>query len=128
MAAGCNAATWSVPALVCLSRHQDCSVVEAFGCKSGANGHFTFCRDPATLYGCCLRLRGRVEGDGVTGVIVSVLFCVGVCALVGTVCDRMSLCVTVFICCCSASFFSSDRAVKCNLASPARLSFQGVRD
>ncbi|EAN82873.1 hypothetical protein TcCL_NonESM03484 [Trypanosoma cruzi] len=104
MVAGCNAAT-CVSALVCRLQPRDCSVVETFGYRSGANGHVSFCWNLATLHGGCVRLRGRWEGDGVTGVIVSALLFVSGCALVGTVCDRMPLSATVFICCCFCLFF-----------------------
>ncbi|RNF14207.1 hypothetical protein TcG_07926 [Trypanosoma cruzi] len=102
MATGCIAATWvCLLALVRLSRNQDCSVVETFGCKGGANSHVSFCWDGATLHGGCVGLRWRWEGDGITGVMASALLFVGGCyAFLGTVCGRMPLRATVFGYCC----------------------------
>ncbi|RNF00135.1 hypothetical protein TcG_12065, partial [Trypanosoma cruzi] len=97
----------SVSALVRLSRHRYCTVVEPLVCKSGANDHMSFCWNPATLHGGCVRLRGRWEGGGVTGVVASVLLFVAGCALVGIGYDRMLLRATVFVyfCCCLLFLF-----------------------
>ncbi|RNF07206.1 hypothetical protein TcG_10387 [Trypanosoma cruzi] len=101
MAAGRIAATLSASALVFFSRHRDCHVMEPFGNRSGASGHVSFFRDSATLRGGFVGLRGRFEGYGV---MASLLFCVGGCAVMGTVCDRMLLHAPVFICCCCCLF------------------------
>ncbi|RNC32109.1 hypothetical protein TcCL_Unassigned05314 [Trypanosoma cruzi] len=103
-----------VSALVCLSLHWDCSVVEAFGCKSGANGHVSFFWDLTTLHGGCVRLRGRWEGDGVTGVVASVLFLsvfVLWWGLSVTGCLCVPLCLVTIVA--SSSFF--DQAVRDSL-------------
>ncbi|RNE96429.1 hypothetical protein TcG_13009 [Trypanosoma cruzi] len=54
MAAGRNAATWSVLALVFFSRHRDRPVMQPFGNRSGASGRLTFCRDSTNLRGDCV--------------------------------------------------------------------------
>ncbi|PBJ76343.1 hypothetical protein BCY84_09199 [Trypanosoma cruzi cruzi] len=100
MAVGCDAATWVCPGpcvsftasgLLC-----DAAIWQQERCQWSC----VLCRDLATLNGGCVELRGRWEGEGVTGVVASVLFCVGGCALVGTVCGWMLLRANFFICCC----------------------------
>ncbi|RNC46450.1 hypothetical protein TcCL_NonESM03706 [Trypanosoma cruzi] len=129
MAGGRIAATWSASALVCRARHRDHHVMQPFGSRSGASGHFAFCRDSATRHGGCVRLCGKWEDDGVTDLIASARLCVGDCTVVGIVYDRMPLLATVFgYCyCCLLFFFFFERAVRDTLALPAQLSFQGVR-
>ncbi|RNF08055.1 hypothetical protein TcG_09948, partial [Trypanosoma cruzi] len=85
----------TVSVIVRLSRNRDCSVVGPFGCKSGANGHVSFCRDPATLHGFCVGLRGRWEDGDITG--LTAFLSVGGCTVMGIVCGRMSLRAAVFI-------------------------------
>ncbi|KAF8300340.1 hypothetical protein TcYC6_0059820 [Trypanosoma cruzi] len=85
----------------CRPRHRDRPVKGPFGRKSSANCHVPPFLDPAARYWGCVGLRGRWEGDGVSGAIVSARLCVGDCALVTTVCGRMPLRAAVF------SYFSS---------------------
>ncbi|RNC59493.1 hypothetical protein TcCL_ESM02814 [Trypanosoma cruzi] len=99
---GCNAAICvPISALFCRPRHRDRPVKGPFGLKSSANCHVPPFLDPAARYWGCVGLRGRWEGDGVSGAIVSARLCLGDCALVTTVCDRMPLRAAVF------SYFSS---------------------
>ncbi|RNF04769.1 trans-sialidase [Trypanosoma cruzi] len=66
---------------------------------------------------------GGGEGDGVTELLAFSHPCVGSCTVAGCFC--MPLCLFAVV---PASSFFSDRAFRITLASPAQLSFQGVRD
>ncbi|RNC32559.1 hypothetical protein TcCL_Unassigned04816 [Trypanosoma cruzi] len=60
--------------------------------------------DLTTLHGGCVGLRGRWEGDVVTGLTAFARICVGVSAFVGIVRGRMPLRAAVFSYCCYCLF------------------------